>query len=154
MTAATILLHVVTLGWGVLMGAVIYEHVAVVPVWAAQPPASLAMWRGDHRLRAERFWMGVHPVLLLALIATVALTWSATDLRNSVLVTVAGYVLVLAVTAVWFVPELLHLTTSPDGAIPAAEWSRRARRWELLSICRGVFMLGLSWPLLRALAAT
>jgi len=98
--------------------------------------------------------MGVHPLLLLAFIATAALNWSTVELRNGVLITVAGYVVVLLVTALYYVPELMRLTGTADGGIPNVEWGRRARRWELLSILRGVFMLGLSWPLLRALAAT
>jgi len=98
--------------------------------------------------------MGVHPLLLLAFIATAALNWSTVELRNGVLITVAGYVVVLLVTAPHHVPELMRLTGTADGGIPNVEWGRRARRWELLSILRGVFMLGLSWPLLRALAAT
>src|SRR5690606_37507170 len=49
MSTATIVLQLATLGWGVLCGAMIYEHVAVIPQWARRPPESLTMWTGDHR---------------------------------------------------------------------------------------------------------
>lgn len=153
MTAASILLHVLALGWGVLCGAMIYEHVAVIPAWAKAPPVSLTMWRGEHRLRAERFWMAIHPLLLVLLGAAIATTWSAHPTRDLLLAAAGGYAVVIATTGAWYVPELMRLTRDPDStAIPAPEWRRRARRWEVLSLVRGAGVLAIAWPILRALS--
>jgi hypothetical protein len=151
MTMAEIFLRLAVLGWGVLCGGIVYEHVAVVPQWSKQPPASLAMWSGPYRVMAERFWKAIHPVVILLLAASLAAAWS-TDQRSALSVVLGGYLVVIAVTAVWFVPELLKLTQDPDAPIPPDEWRARARRWERLSHARGALVIGLSWPLLGALA--
>jgi hypothetical protein len=153
MSISEVVLQVAALGWGVLCGAMIYEHVAVVPVWAKRPPESLAMWTGPHRVVAERFWMSIHPIVLLLLGAALALGWSDVDRRNLLFIVLGGYAVVLGVTFVWYVPELLTLTRDPNAPIPPAEWRRRARRWELLSLARGALILGLAFPLLRAVTA-
>ena len=146
------ILQLAALGWGVLCGGMLYEHVAVIPQWTRRPPESLAMWTGEYRLRAERFWMGIHPVLLTLLGAALLLGWSS-DARRSLLLTVlGGYAAVIAATAAWYVPELLRLTQDPAAPIAAPEWRRRARRWEVLSAVRGALILALAWPLLRAVS--
>lgn len=148
---STLLLQFAVMGWGVLCGGVVYEHLAVVPQWASQPPASLAMWSGPYRLRADRFWRGIHPIEGLLLATALATGWNDAA-RVSLIVVLAGYLVVLAVTAVWFVPELMRLTQDPGAPIPPDEWRSRARRWERLSIARGVFMVALAVPLLSALS--
>jgi hypothetical protein len=104
------------------------------------------MWRGEHRLRAERFWMSIHPVLILLLAVTLATGWS--DLLAW---TAGAYALVIATTAIYYVPELMRLTRDPDAPIPPAEWRARARRWELLSLVRGAVIVAAAVPLLEAL---
>ena len=153
MTTSTILLQLSMMVWGVLCGAIIYEHLAVVPQWARRPPESLTMWTGEHRLKAERFWMGVHPVLVALLVGALATGWGDTDRRTALLVVLGTYVAALALTGVWFVPELLRLTQDAAAPIPPDEWRTRSRRWELASIARGVILVGLAWPLLGALRA-
>lgn len=148
MTLSTITLQAAALGWGVLCGAMIYEHIAVIPQWARRPPESLTMWTGEHRLRAERFWMAIHPVMLLLLGAALAAGWSDGDRRQALYLVLGGYAVVLGTTAVWYVPELMRLIRDPAAPIPADEWRRRARRWEVLSLLRGGLLLVLAWPLL------
>jgi len=99
MTVSTILVQVAAIGWGVLCGGIIYEHLAVVPQWAARPPESLAMWTGPHRLKAERFWMGIHPILVALLVAALATGWRDADRRLALSVVLGGYVAALALTA-------------------------------------------------------
>jgi hypothetical protein len=154
MTIDVILLYAATLGWGVLCGAMVYEHVAVIPQWAKKPPESLAMWTGEHRVRAERFWMSIHPVLLLLLGATLATGWGDGARRELLFYALGGYAIVIATTAAWFVPELMTLTRDPKAPIPPDEWGRRARRWEALSLARGALLIVIAVPLLRALALT
>jgi hypothetical protein len=153
MTASTILLQLAAIGWGVLCGGVVYEHLAIVPQWASRPPASLTMWSGPYRVKAERFWMGIHPTLILLLAASLATGWNHAG-RDAVIVVLGAYLAVLAVTATWFVPELMRLTHDPSASIPPDEWRTRARRWERLSIARGVLLVALAWPLLGALAGS
>jgi len=148
---ATAALCVLIPVWGILSGAVVYEHVALVPVWAAAPPASLTMWRGEHRVRSERFWIIVHPVLVVLLVVAIATSWSNDAARGWLWFAFGTYAVVLVVTRLWFVPELLRLTLGPDGSIAPDEWRRRARRWEVASLVRGVVVLAVAAPLLAAL---
>lgn len=67
MSPAVITMYIAVLLWGLICGGFVYEHVAVVPVWTANPPESLAMGQGRHRLAAERFWRTIHPITLLTL---------------------------------------------------------------------------------------
>ena len=120
MTTSAIFLQLATLGWGVMCGAMIYEHVAVVPQWAKRPPESLTMWTGEHRLRAERFWMTIHPVLLVLLGVALATGWSDDAQRVRLLTVAGGYALVIAATASWYVPELMKLIRDPAAPIPPA----------------------------------
>jgi len=151
MTTSEIFVRLAIVCWGVMCGGIVYEHVAVVPQWSKQPPESLAMWSGPYRVTAERFWKGIHPIVILLLAASLVAAWS-TDQRSALIMVLSAYLAVIAVTAVWFVPELLKLTQDQNAPIPHDEWRARARRWERLSLARGALVLGLSWPLLGALA--
>jgi hypothetical protein len=136
----------------IVCGAASYEHAVVVPQWTANPPESLAMFHGPHALDIGRWWRTVHvPTLLLEIAALALLRKQAR--RRLVGIAVGGYVLVLAVTLAWFVPELLALTTDPSAGIPPAEWKARADRWEVLSLVRLAVMLSLSVALLGAVSA-
>jgi hypothetical protein len=149
---ASVLLGVVAIGWGVVCGGILYEHLALVPVWARRPPASLTMWRGEHRVRSERFWLSVHPVLVVLLVAALVVGWTDVELRTWLWITLGGYGLVLVITNAWFVPELMRLVRAPDGTFGESEWRHRSRRWEVSSIVRGVLMVALAFPLVQAVS--
>ena len=151
------------IGWGdrilwlatvcflLMCGGGAYEHVAVVPAWTADPPASIAMFHGPHPLASGRWWTSVHgPTLLLGLVSLVLLR--AQGRRRLVAIAVGGYVVMLAVTLAWYVPELLALIGDPSAAIQPAEWKARAERWEALSLVRLGVLLALAFVLLRAIA--
>jgi hypothetical protein len=132
-------------------GAGAYEHAVLVPVWTADPPGSLAVLHGSHALQPGRWWAMVHwPTLLFGLVALVRSRGQAR--WRWVGLGVGGYVLVLAVTMVWFVPELFALIEDPTAAIPPAEWKARADRWEVLSLVRLAVMFVLGAMLLQAMA--
>lgn len=144
-----IVLYASILLWGILCGAVVYEHLAIIPVWSSNPPESLAMWAGPYPVKSMHFWPFIHPVIIVTLLAAIALNWG-NDARNLIALAGAGYVLaVLLPTAIWFVPELLHLI-NPETGLPSEQWRRRAKRWEALSLARGVVVLALIVPLLIA----
>src|SRR5436190_8737395 len=131
----TLILIIASISFIIVIGGATYEHTSVVPVWAAAPPASLAMFQGSYPLAASNFWIPVHPVTMLLLVSSLLLNWG-TERRKFVLVTIGGYVLVLTATFVYFVPELMSITQSAFSSTVDAELTRRAKNWELLSLVR------------------
>jgi hypothetical protein len=135
MNAKAILYAVASLSFSIVIGAAVYEHLAVVPRWTAAPPVSLSMFQGKYGLNAAAFWMPIHPVTLLLLIAALAAAWK-TEGRKNILITLAGYVTILGITAIYFVPELLAITGTPFSETADPLLTGRAQRWELLSLVR------------------
>ncbi|MDQ4141473.1 MAG: hypothetical protein M3142_13270, partial [Bacteroidota bacterium] len=120
------------LSFAIIIGAAVYEHLAVVPRWSAGPPASLSMFQGKYGLNAGAFWKLIHPVTLLLFTATLTLFWK-TERRKNILVTLTGYVIILIITATYFVPELLAITGTAFSETFDPTLTKRAQLWELLS---------------------
>ena len=134
-----------------VIGAAVYEHLAVVPVWASAVPASLAVFQGEYALRAQNFWIPIHPVTLILVASALVLNWQ-TPRRNFILTTLAGYLLVLVITFIYFVPELMALTQSAYSTAVDPELTRRAGLWETLSLVRLAFLFVLAVLLLHGLS--
>jgi hypothetical protein len=131
------------LSFTVIIGAAVYEHLAVVPRWTAAPPASLSMFTGEYGLNAGAFWMPIHPITLLLLIATLISSWK-TERRKNVLITLVSYVGILIITAIYFVPELMKITGTPFSDTVDTSLTSRANLWEKLSILRLLMLIVLS----------
>ena len=134
-----------------VIGGAVYEHLTFVPQWAAAPPSSLALLQGPYGMRPERFWIPIHPVTLLLMIAALMANWR-TVRRSAMSMALGGYVLILIITAIYFVPELLSITGTPYADTVDADLQKRAARWETLSIVRLVFLVSLALSWLSALA--
>jgi hypothetical protein len=138
------------LSFAVVIGAAIYEHIAVVPRWSAAAPASLSMFQGNYALNPAPFWKIIHPVTLLLLITSIILFWK-TGSRQNLLITSAGYVVILIITFVHFVPELIAITGTPWSQTVDASLTKRAKLWETLSLVRLAVLIVLSIVLLMGL---
>ena len=147
----TLSLIFASISFTVVIGGAVYEHLAVVPVWSAAVPASLTMFQGEYRLAAENFWIPIHPITLALLIVALLFNWR-TQRRNYLLATIGGYVVILAVTMAYFVPELMALTQSTYSTTANEELTRRAGVWEALSLARLGFLLFLAVVLLFGLS--
>ena len=135
----------------VVIGGAVYEHLALVPVWTSAVPASLSVFQGEYRLTPEKFWMLIHPVAIVLMVIALIANW-ATDRRALIVGSLVGYAIVLAVTALYFVPELMALTQTPFSETVDAALTDRANRWEMLSLVRLGFLFLLAIGLLSALA--
>ncbi len=138
------------LSFSVVIGAAVYEHLAVVPRWSAGPPFSLSMFQGKYGLNAAAFWIPIHPVTLLLLLGALFFSWK-TEGRKHVLVTLAGYVTILGITGAYFVPELLAITGTAFSETIDPSLTRRAQLWELMSLVRLGVLVGLAMVLLLGL---
>jgi hypothetical protein len=148
------LLYVSTcLSFSIVIGAAVYEHAALWPNAFSEVPRSLAVFQGPFKLNAAAFWIPIHPITLILFAITLTMSWK-TQRRKHVLIPMAGYVLILATTFTFFVPELIDLTGTPYSNTVDASRSERADRWVTLSLIRGgvlfvmafVLSMGLTKP--------
>ncbi|MHA4847321.1 hypothetical protein ACX0G7_24365 [Flavitalea antarctica] len=123
------------LAFAIIIGGAVYEHLNVVPVWAAAPPVSLSMFQGKYGLRPDLFWKIIHPVTILLFVLALAFNWKYAR-RSNIIVVLSAYILILVVTAIYFVPELISITSTPFSNVQDADLVKRASLWERLSIAR------------------
>jgi hypothetical protein len=150
-TFRTVVLILASISFIVVTGGAVYEHAGIVPVWASAPPASLAMFQGEYAITPFRFWIPIHPVTMLLLLLALAFNWRS-ERRNSILTTVIGYAIVLAVTFLYFVPELMSIIQSVYGPTIDPELTQRAQSWEFWSQVRLASMLLMAFILLFGLS--
>jgi len=134
----------------IVAGGAVYEHVNMVPTWSAAPPVSLSMFQGEYGLKGFLFWMIIHPVNLVLFTICLIFHWKS-ERRKSLLIVIGSYVLILVITAVYFVPELMSILKTPFAATTDADLTRRASLWETLSIARLGVLVVLSMILLMGL---
>lgn len=150
MKSKDILYALACLCFAVIIGGAVYEHLAMVPRWSAGPPASLSMFQGEYGLNPGAFWTFIHPVTLLVIVATLILFWKSTRRKNILMPTV-GYLVILAITAIYFVPELMEITGTAFSATIDPSLTDRANLWELLSIIRLFVLIVLAMVLFLGL---
>ena len=134
----------------IVMGAAVYEHIAIIPAWSSGPPASLYIFQGEHQIRAANFWMMIHPVTLLLMISALIANWNTARKRN-VLIVLISYVLILGITAVYFVPTLMGFMNEPYSDTVDQSLTSKAKMWEMLSLVRLVFIAIIAYILLKTL---
>ena len=145
-------LHILaSLAFITIIGGAIYEHAAVVPMWSAAPPHSLSMFQGEYGLQAANFWKPVHPVTILLLAAALVANWRQAS-RKQILIVFGCYLLILVITAAYFVPELLSIITSEYSTAASQDLTSRAQTWERLSLVRLSTLLVLAVVLLHGLS--
>jgi hypothetical protein len=111
------------------------------------------MFQGDYPLNSSYFWIYIHPVAVLLFTINLAIYWK-TPRRKSILVPMLVYVLILAITFSYFVPELMSITGTPYSDNISADLQSRGSRWIALSLVRAgvlmiilvVLILGMSKP--------
>ncbi|MEO5860075.1 MAG: hypothetical protein ABIR33_14140 [Pyrinomonadaceae bacterium] len=135
----------------IVIGGAVYEHRALVPVWSSAVPASLTVFQGEYRLTPEKFWVPIHPVTVVLMIAALVANW-ASDRRALILAPLVGYVVVLAITFFYFVPELMAITQTPFSETVDAALTARASTWETLSLVRLGSLILMAISLLSSLA--
>lgn len=130
-----ILYSITCLAFTIIIGGAVYEHLNVVPTWAAAPPVSLSMFKGEYGLNPALFWQIIHPVNLLLFALTLIFHWN-TQRRKSIVFVFSSYFIILVITAIYFVPELISITNTASDGKPDPALMKRASLWEMLSLLR------------------
>jgi hypothetical protein len=145
-----VILSIASISFIIVIGAGAYEHLTMIPKWSAEPPVSLGMFQGRYGIDPGAFWMPIHPITLLLLIASLVLNRN-TARRKSILMVIGGYVAILAATFVYFVPELLTIIRTPFEQTANTDLQSRASLWENLSLVRLVILMSLAYVLVASL---
>ena len=140
--AGNISLLTATVLWATLIGGIVYSHLVFFPAYLPNLPESTSLIKGPYALVDERFWMLIHPLLIVTMVLALILNWKTSERKKLMLSALGIYLIVLVVTFIYFVPELLAFAKSAESDIEKREWVRRGTRWEQLSWIRGVFMFG------------
>jgi hypothetical protein len=138
--------------WGTLLGGITYSHLVYFPPYLSALPDSAVVVNGPYGLREGKFWLTIHPLLILSLVMTLVLNWRLLERRKLILTSFAVYALVIVITQIYFLPELMAFERSPGSSLPPAEWLARGQRWQWLSWVRGAVCYAAFVPLLLALA--
>lgn len=138
--------------YGILIGAIVYAHIAFFPAYLQDLPNSAVVVSGKYGINEAPFWMSIHPLLVLSLLIALVANWKTKTRRNLIAVTFVIYATVLVITTIYFVPELMAFAKSAESGLPAAEWRTRGHRWNTYSIIRGAFVFAGFLPLLIALS--
>jgi hypothetical protein len=147
----TIALMISIVLWGTILGGIVYSHLVFFPVYLGALPDSAVLVNGPYALHEERFWMLIHPLLILSLIISLAMNWKLKGRRKLIGITMILYAAAIVVTTLYFVPELGAFKNSPKLGGSPAEWLARGQRWQYLSWARGVVMFVAIVPLLLGL---
>jgi hypothetical protein len=137
--------------WGTLLGGIAYSHLVYFPVYLSALPDSAVLVNGPYGLNDGIFWMIIHPLLIISLVAALGLNWKSSARRKLIAISFAVYVILLLISLYYFVPELVLFKHSPESTVPATDWLVRGRRWQRLSWLRGLTMYVAFVPLLFAL---
>ena len=147
----TFVLMVAIILWGTLLGGVAYSHLVYFPQYLSDLPASAVVVNGPYGLNEAIFWLIIHPLLIISLVAALVVNWNSRSRRKLIAISFAVYMIVLLVTQFYFLPELVLFKHSPESTVPAAEWLARGRRWQRFSWLRGAILYLAFVPLLIAL---
>ena len=151
---ATYSLFPAVIFWGVLLGGIVYSHIVFFPVYLSALPDSSIVVNGTYGLNEASFWMLIHPLLILSLIAALVFNWKFKERRKLILTSFSIYIVVLTVSAWYFIPELIAFSQSQKSNLPHSEWLQRSNRWQYLSWIRGTICFLSFLPLLIALTKT
>jgi hypothetical protein len=109
------------------VGGGLYEFLVVDPFWPRRPDLIQPARGGISR---KRFWIAIHVVFEVVLIAAIAWSWSQPAVRNALLVALASH----AVMRVWsgfdFIPKALAFERAEPGSVSEAAaraWTGRSR---------------------------
>ncbi len=150
MSSKNIFYVLTCISYCLIIGAGIYEHIAVWPIAYSEPPKSLTMFQGNYALESAPFWMSVHPVTLTLFLITLVSNWRS-ERKKYILLPLSTYIIVLVVTFVYFVPELISLTGTPYAETVDTDIQKRGSLWIDLSIIRMAFIVASAFVLLLGL---
>ena len=109
------------------VGGGLYEFSVVDPFWPKRPDLVQPARGGISR---KRFWIAIHVVFEVVLIAALAWAWSQPAVRTCLLVALASHAVMRLWSAFDFIPKALAFEKAEPGTISEAAaraWTARSR---------------------------
>lgn len=139
--ARTVSLYVAVFFWANIIGAITYAHIAFFSPYLANLPESTSLINERYGVRDENFWMMIHPFAIVSTLAALVLNWKQRERRRLIAASAFTYLVVIAATAIYFVPELAEFSESSQmTGVTARQWLERGRAWQYASWTRGLCM--------------
>lgn len=127
---------------GADLGGSFYEGALVVPVWQANPPATLALIQPSHGgIELVRFWLPIHGIFNLLLFFSLWLCWKDLPRRKLILAALGTYIAMRIWTFAYFIPEITAFMQMPLDGPSTPELVARTQKWGWLSHGRGLLVL-------------
>jgi hypothetical protein len=111
------------------VGGGLYEHIVLMPLWAASPPASLAMIQPGTGVPLQKFWIPVHVAITVSLLLSLVLAWKERKARRCLLIGCGSYAIMRVWSGLFFIPEMLAFQRVPLEAPASLELTARVARW-------------------------
>jgi hypothetical protein len=141
-TWANLSLLVTTIIYIFINGAGAFETLVIVPKWAANPPASLAMFKGEYGLDFKNFWIAAHSVHELSFIVAIFLNWKIAARRKLLLIVFVLHIALRVWTILYFAPAIIGFQQIPVTEVADETLRQRAQQWKNLNLLReGLFTL-------------
>jgi hypothetical protein len=126
MTASVLLVAVVVFVACASLGGGVYECLVLDPIWPNRPAIIQPQHGGVSR---RRFWIPIHTLFEVALIAAVVVTWSDDDVRIAMLVALTSHGVMRVWSLVDFVPKAVGFEKADPATVDravAVRWTRRS----------------------------
>ena len=135
------------------VGGGLYEHMVLMPLWAASPPASFAMIQPGTGVPLQDFWIPVHVAITVFLLLLLVFAWQERKVRRFLLVGLGSYLVMRVWSILFFIPEMLAFQRVPLESPPSAELTARVAAWTFWTWFREpldvlsflAFLLALFW---------
>jgi len=144
---ALLWLVITTCVYFLMNGAQIFETLAVVPAWAAAPPASLALFHGPYGLDLMAFWIIFHSVHELTFVIAIACAWKLPTVRRRLVALFAAHIALRVWTVAYFAPTLIAFQEHPASAAVDESLRDAAATWATLNQLRVAAFIAISCAL-------
>jgi hypothetical protein len=106
-----------------------YEHMVLMPLWAASAPSSFTIIQPGTGVPLQEFWIPIHVAITVFLLLSLVLAWKERKARRFLLIGLGSYVIMRVWSGLFFIPEMLAFQRVPLDAPASLELTARVARW-------------------------
>lgn len=133
------------------LGGGFYESIVINPQWSQNPPSSFSLIQEGTGVPLQKFWIPIHIVITICLLAALFFNWKISARRTFVLIALGSYI-VMRVWSFWyFIPEMLSFQQTLLGSPANEDLVARVSTWKALTHWRApldiISFFAVLWPL-------